>query len=49
MYSGYQVFAGGVKGPRHDIDHPPPSSIKVKGRVKLYLYSSSRLSWPDIG
>jgi len=37
----------GVKGLRHDVDHPPPSSVKVKGRVKLYLYSSSGLSWPD--
>jgi hypothetical protein len=29
----------GVKRPGHGVDHPPPSSAKVKERVELYLYS----------
>ena len=28
-----------VKRPGRDVDHPPPSSAKVKERVELYLYS----------
>jgi hypothetical protein len=28
-----------VKQPGRDVDHPPPSSAEVKGRVELYLYS----------
>jgi len=34
-------FFPGVKQPGHGIDQPCPSSTKVQGRVKLYLYSSS--------
>jgi len=33
----------GVKQLRHGVDHPPPSSTKLKERVQLYLYSPS---WP---
>jgi len=29
----------GVKLPGCETDHPPPSSAKIKERVKLYLYS----------
>ena len=29
----------GVKWPVHGVDHPPPSSAKVKERVELYFYS----------
>jgi hypothetical protein len=36
----------GVKRPGRGVDHPPPSSAEVKERVELYLYSSSRPSWP---
>jgi hypothetical protein len=39
----------GLKGPRHDINLPSPTGTKVKGRVKLYFYSSSGLAWPEIG
>ena len=28
----------GVKRPGRDVDHPPPSSAEVEGRVELYLY-----------
>jgi hypothetical protein len=38
-----------VKRPGHDVDHPPPSSAEVKGRVELYLYSPSGPSWPVMG
>ena len=30
-----------VKQPERGVDHPPPSSAKVKERVALYLYSPS--------
>ena len=29
----------GIKRPGRDVDHPPPSSVEVKERVELYLYS----------
>jgi hypothetical protein len=38
-YNGYWVFFQGVKQPRLGIDQHPPSTAKVKGRVKLYFYS----------
>jgi len=38
-----------VKRPGRGVDHPPPSSAKVKERAKLYLYSPSGPSWPVIG
>jgi len=30
-------------------DHPPLSSVEVKERVELYLYSPSELMWLVIG
>jgi hypothetical protein len=39
LYNGYQVSYLGVKQPVCGINHPPPSSIKVKDRVELYLFS----------
>jgi hypothetical protein len=39
----------GVKRPGHSIDHPPPSSAKVKEGVELYVYSLSEPSWPVLG
>jgi len=33
----------GVKQLGHGADHPPPSSVEVKERVELYLYSPLRL------
>ena len=35
-----------VKRPGRDVDHPPPSSAEIKGRVELYFYSPSGPSWP---
>ena len=36
---GNLVSSSGVEGPRGGVDHPPPSSVEVKERVELYLYS----------
>jgi len=46
LYNGYWVSFLGVVQLGHGNDHPPPSSTKVKERVKLYLYSPSGPSWP---
>ena len=37
-----------VKRPGCGVDHAPPSSAEVKGRVELFLYSFGP-SWPIIG
>jgi hypothetical protein len=39
----------GVKRPRRGVNHPPPSSAEVKGRIQLYLYSPSGPSWHVVG
>ena len=39
----------GVKRPRRGVDHPPSSSVQVKERVELYLYSPYGPSWPVLG
>jgi len=39
----------GVKQPGCGVDHPPPSSAKVKDRVQLYLYSLYGPSLPVLG
>jgi len=38
-----------VKRPERGVDHPLPSSAKVKERVELYLYSTSGPSWSVLG
>jgi len=35
--------------PGRGVDHPLPSSAEVEGRVELYIYPTSRPSWPVIG
>jgi hypothetical protein len=35
LYNGYQVSFPGVKRPGRTVDHPPPSSARVKERVQL--------------
>ena len=37
LYDGYWVSFPGVKQPGCGNDHPPPSSAKVREKVKLYL------------
>ena len=39
----------GVKRPEGGINHPPPSSAEVEGRVQLYICSSSGPSGPFLG
>ena len=36
----------GVKWPGCGVNHLPPSSCVVKGRIELYIYSSSGPPWP---
>jgi hypothetical protein len=51
--ASYTIGTGGfpgVKRPGRGVDHPPPSSAEVNGRVELYLfYSSSGSSCPVLG
>jgi hypothetical protein len=49
--ASYTMVTGsfpGVKRPGRGVIHPTPYSVEVKERVKLYLYSSSGLSWPVV-
>ena len=39
----------GIEWPGHGFDQPPPSSVEVKERVQLYIYSPSEPSWPVLG
>jgi hypothetical protein len=39
----------GVKWPGREVDHPPPYSAEVEGRVELYICSPSGPSWPVLG
>ena len=49
LHNGYRVYFPGVMRPGRGVNHPPSSSAEVKGRVELYLYSPSGLSWPVLG
>ena len=45
-YAMGTVSFPGVMRPELGNDHPPISSVEIKNVVGLYLYSSSRPSWP---
>ena len=49
LYNGYWVTFPGQKRPERGVDHPPPSSNKVKERLQLHLYSPSGPLWPVLG
>jgi hypothetical protein len=49
LYVRYRVPFPGVKWRGRGINPPTPSSAGVKEIVELYLYFSSRLSWPVLG
>ena len=39
----------GLERPGNGAEHSPPSSVEVKERVELYLFSRSETSWPVLG
>jgi len=50
--ASYTMVTGsflGKKRPGRGVNHPRPSSVEVKERVELYLYSHSGPSWPVQG
>jgi len=49
VYSGYQVFASGVKESRRGVGRPPPSGADVEEGVELYPYSLSGPVWSVLG
>ena len=49
LYNGYRVFPGDKAAEAWRSPPTPPSRAEVKGRVELYLYSSSGPSWPVVG
>jgi len=49
LSNGYWVSFPEVKQLGHAVDSPPPSSVEVKERVEIYLYSPSIPSWPVLG
>jgi hypothetical protein len=44
-----RLYFMGLERPGNDADHSHPSSVEVKERVELYLYSPSEPSWPVLG
>jgi hypothetical protein len=47
--NGYRESFPGVKRAGRGVDHPPPSSVEVKGSVRLYFYSPSGPLWSVVG
>jgi hypothetical protein len=40
-----EALSLGVKQPGHEVDHSPPSDVKVKECMELYLHSPNTPSW----
>jgi hypothetical protein len=49
LYDAYRLSFPGIKRPGRGFNHPPPSSVEVKERVELYLYSASEPLWLILG
>jgi hypothetical protein len=49
LYNGYRIPFPGEKWSGRGVNHASPSSVEVKERVELYLYSRSGTSWPVLG
>ena len=43
--NGYRIPLPGVRRLGRGVDHPTPSSAKVKGRVEPHFYSTNEPSW----
>jgi hypothetical protein len=48
-YTVGSVSFPGVKRPGPGANYPPSSSVEVKEKVEVYLYSRSAPSWPVLG
>jgi hypothetical protein len=49
LYNRYHSSLPGLKQLGCGIDHPPPSSAKVKERLELYVFYPSGSSWTILG
>jgi len=49
LYVRYGYRFRRVKRPGCGVDHPSPSTIEVRERIELYLYSPSGPSWSVLG
>jgi hypothetical protein len=49
LYNRYRVLFPEVKWPRHGDDHPPPSTVEVKERAELCIYSPCGSLWTLLG
>jgi hypothetical protein len=47
LYNGYRVSLPGVKRPGRGLDHPT-SSVEVKERIELYLYSRAVMDFSRV-
>jgi len=45
IFNGYRRLSPGEKQSGRGVDHPSPTSVEVRERVELHLYSPSGPSW----
>jgi len=48
LYNGHRVSLPRVKRPERGLDHPPTSSVEVKERIELYLYSRTVMDFSRV-